>query len=164
MARRDSTSAALLLVQLAIGYEWLVSGLTKLVHGDFPSGLGRWLAEADAHGWYRSLLSDVIAPHARLVGYAIESAELAVGIALVVTAAAALASVRRAPRIASVVPLVAGVVLSAAFELANGGSFGLRLAGDSFDEGVDLDTVLFAAQLALLVPVVRPRRLAGARV
>ena len=55
---------------------------------------------------------------------------------------------------------VLGIVLVANFELANGGSFELRLAADSFDEGVDLDTVMVAAQLALLValtPALRRR-------
>jgi len=30
---------ALLLVQVVLGYEWLVSGLTKLERGGFPQGL-----------------------------------------------------------------------------------------------------------------------------
>ncbi len=29
----------LLIVEMIIGYEWFISGLTKFVHGDFPSGL-----------------------------------------------------------------------------------------------------------------------------
>ena len=29
----------LLLVEMIIGYEWLVSGVVKVVKGDFPSGL-----------------------------------------------------------------------------------------------------------------------------
>jgi hypothetical protein len=50
-----------------------------------------------------------------------------------------------------VAALIAGIVMVANFELANGGTFGLRLASDSFDEAVDLDTVMIASQLALLV-------------
>jgi hypothetical protein len=33
------------------------------------------------------------------------------------------------------------------FELANGGGFGLSLGQDTFDEGVDLDTLLTGLQL-----------------
>jgi hypothetical protein len=47
--------------------------------------------------------------------------------------------------------LVVGLVLAVNFGLANGSSFGLSLAGDSFDEGIDLDTLLVGVQLALLV-------------
>jgi hypothetical protein len=37
------------------------------------------------------------------------------------------------------------------FELANGAGFGLSLGKDTFDEGVDLDTLMTGLQLALLV-------------
>ena len=47
--------------------------------------------------------------------------------------------------------LLAGLVLAVNFALANGSSFGLGLAQDSFDEGIDLDTMLVGLQLALLV-------------
>jgi hypothetical protein len=46
--------------------------------------------------------------------------------------------------------LVVGIVLAVNFALANGSSFGLGLARDSFDEGIDLDTMLVGVQLALL--------------
>ena len=52
---------------------------------------------------------------------------------------------------ATAAALVVGIVLVANFALAHGSSFGLRLAQDSFDEGIDLDTLLLALQLALLV-------------
>jgi uncharacterized membrane protein YphA (DoxX/SURF4 family) len=35
----------LLVVQLLVGYEWLVSGLTKAVRGGLPSGLADELSE-----------------------------------------------------------------------------------------------------------------------
>ncbi len=35
----------LLLVQLLVGYEWLMSGLTKVVRGGFPGGLAAELRE-----------------------------------------------------------------------------------------------------------------------
>jgi len=43
--RSSAAVVALLLVQVCIGYEWLVSGLTKLVHGDFPGGLAAELKD-----------------------------------------------------------------------------------------------------------------------
>jgi thiosulfate dehydrogenase [quinone] large subunit len=151
---------ALLLVQVCIGYEWLVSGLTKIVHGDFPAGLAAELRDMSkaAPAWYRGFLDGAVIPHAVAFGYAIEIAEVAVGIVLLV-------AVLRVPaRIAPYMPaltaaaLVVGIALAISFALANGSSFGLRLATDSFDEGIDLDSLLVGLQLALLVFVV-----AGAR-
>jgi hypothetical protein len=56
------------LLSLLLAYEWLASGLTKLVHGDFPRGLhddlrGR-LHDAGQYGW---VLRHVVIPHAPLV-------------------------------------------------------------------------------------------------
>ena len=31
---------AVLVVEIIIGYEWFISGLVKVVRGDFPAGLG----------------------------------------------------------------------------------------------------------------------------
>jgi uncharacterized membrane protein YphA (DoxX/SURF4 family) len=152
--RRSSAAVvALLLVQVCIGYEWFVSGLTKLVNGDFPSGLAAELRDmsAGAPGWYRSFLDSAILPHAAAFGYTIEIAEVAVGVVLLVGVLRLPAWIgRHVPAVTSAA-LVVGLVLAANFALANGSSFGLRLAGDSFDEGIDLDTLLVGVQLALLV-------------
>lgn len=151
--------AGLLLVQVVVGYEWLVSGLSKLVHGDFPAGLRAALEElsATAPGWYRGFLEGTVAPHAHLFAYAIEWSELLAGIALLVAAAV---SLRRGEQDAwlhrvSAAAVLVGLVLAVNFELANGAGFGLHLADDSFDEGIDLDTIMVALQLALLVPLAR---------
>lgn len=170
---RDRPSApvvALSLVQLAVGYEWLVSGLSKLANGDFAHGLAAQLHDFAkvAPPWYGHFLTSAIVPNAVAFGYLIELAELAVGLVLVGVAFASLAPgahlggrARRFLQQLAVGALAGGIVMAANFELANGGSFGLRLAADSFDEGVDLDTVMVAAQLALLValaPALRRRR------
>jgi hypothetical protein len=49
----------LLAVQLIVGYEWLMSGVTKIVRGDFPSGLAGELREKSEgmSGWYKSFLA-----------------------------------------------------------------------------------------------------------
>jgi hypothetical protein len=137
---------ALRVIQFAIGWEWLVSGLTKVVHGDFPAGLAAQLRGMEsAPAWFRGFLGAVVVPHAVIWGYGIEAAEIAIGAVLIIGAFRP-ALVRRALPVA----LVAGVLLAACFALANGSTFGLRLARDSFDEGVDLDTLLIPLQLGLL--------------
>jgi len=158
--RSSAAVVALLLIQVCIGYEWLVSGLTKIVHGDFPAGLATELQDMSkaAPAWYRGFLDSAVIPHAVAFGYAIEIAELAVGIVLLAAVLRLPARVARFMPVMTATALVVGLVLAVSFALANGSSFGLGLAADSFDEGIDLDTMLVGLQLALLVFV-----LAGVR-
>jgi thiosulfate dehydrogenase [quinone] large subunit len=151
--RSSAAVVALLLIQVCIGYEWLVSGLTKVVHGDFPAGLGAALRDMSktAPGWYRGFLDGAVIPHAVAFGYAIEIAELAVGIVLLVAVLRLPALIARYMPVATAAALLVGIMLAVNFALANGSSFGLGLATDSFDEGVDLDTMLVGLQLAVLV-------------
>ena len=154
---RNPGTVALLLVQIVLGYEWLVSGLTKLLNGGFPQGLARELRDmsAGAPGWYRHFLASVVLSHGQVFGYAIEVAEVVAGAILIGTALllltgrASLSS--RALGWSAVAASVAALVMVADFELANGGGFGLSLGKDTFDEGVDLDTLLTGLQLSLLV-------------
>jgi thiosulfate dehydrogenase [quinone] large subunit len=154
---KNPGTIALLLVQIVLGYEWLVSGLTKLLNGDFPHGLAGELRDMSggAPAWYRHFLASLVLPHAQLFGYAIEVAEVVAGAILIVTALLLLsgrASLSSRPLgWSAVAASIAALVMVADFELANGGGFGLSLGKDTFDEGVDLDTLLTGLQLALLV-------------
>ena len=159
--RSSAAVVALLLVQICIGYEWLVSGLTKIVHGDFPAGLAAQLREMSkaAPAWYRGFLDGAVIPHAVAFAYAIEIGEVLVGIVLLVAVLHLPERIGRYIPAATAAALVVGIALAANFALASGSSFGLRLAQDSFDEGVDLDSLLVGLQLALLVfAVARARR------
>lgn len=150
---RSAAVLALLLIQVCIGYEWLVSGLTKIVRGDFPAGLAAELRDMShaAPAWYRGVLDSAVVPHAVAFGYAIEIAELAVGIVLVVGVLRLPGRIARYAPAATLAALLVGLVLALDFALANGSTFGMGLAQDSFDEGIDLDTMLVGLQLALFV-------------
>jgi thiosulfate dehydrogenase [quinone] large subunit len=154
---RNAATTTLLLIQMVIGYEWVVSGLTKLVRGDFPAGLAAQLGDMskDSPGWYRSFLASVVLPHAQASGYAIEIVELLVGCVLIGVAVALLVrpslELPRPAIVSAVVASAAALLMVANFELANGAGFGLSLGKDTFDEGVDLDTLMTGLQLALLV-------------
>ena len=155
---RAAGVAALLLIQICVGYEWLVSGLTKVVRGGFVNGLaGQLRSMHDGPGWYRSFLAHDVIPHAHLLAYLIEIAEVAVGATLLGAAVILLARGSRLPAglvrallLAGVAASLAGLVMVVNFALADGSTFGLTLASDGFDEGVDLDTLLIGLQLALL--------------
>ncbi len=149
----------LLLVQLLLGYEWLMSGLTKIVRGGFPSGLAAELREKSegASGWYKSFLDGSVIPHASTFGYLIEIGELMVGLALVAAALVWLLRWDRLPNSGRVTVLVATALASLAaifmavnFHLANGAPHPWLIPKDGFDEGIDLDSLLPAVQLVLV--------------
>ncbi len=76
----------LLVVELAVGYEWFISGLVKIVRGNFPSGLADELVDKSkgTAEWYASFLNSVVIPNGEFFGYFIEIAEILAGIALIV--------------------------------------------------------------------------------
>lgn len=151
--------AGLLLIQLFLGYEWLMSGLTKIVRGGFASGLADELAEKSegVGGWYGSFLDEVVIPNAEAFGWLIVVGELLAGIGL---AAAGLVWLLRWERLGpdgrtavlAVTALAAlgGIVMNVNFHLANGSAHPWLIPGDGFDEGVDLDSLMPALQLVLI--------------
>ena len=149
----------LLAVQLVVGYEWLMSGLTKIVRGGFPSGLADELSEKSqgAAGWYTSFLDGSVIPHASTFGYLIEIGELLVGLALIVAALVWLFSWERLPEAGRLAILATtaiasfgAIFMAVNFHLANGASHPWFIAKDGFDEGIDLDSLLPAIQLVLI--------------
>jgi len=157
--RVHALSVGFLLVQILVGYEWFASGLTKLVHGDFPAGLAADLHERaqEAAPWYGHFLRGVVIPHASGFGYAIEVTELLAGVVLMATAVVGLSVLRREQgrRLClwtagpTALAAFAGLVLAINFVLANRMGFS-PVASDSFDEGISLDALLVGIQLVLL--------------
>ncbi len=161
---RHGALVGLLLVQLVVGYEWLVSGLSKLIRGDFPGGLADELREKSegAAGWYRSFLDGAVIPNADAFGYLIEVSELVTGLALIGASLVWLLARERLPRrgcaavlLATAVAALAGIVMAVNFHLANGGAQPWGIPGESFDEAVDLDSLIVALQLVFLAVSVR---------
>jgi thiosulfate dehydrogenase [quinone] large subunit len=159
----------LLIVEMIIGYEWLISGLVKVVRGEFPSGLAATLLEKlpRVPGWYGSFLSGAIIPNAPYFGYAIEIAELLAGVVLLGGPVIALFAWERVPHwmrkfvlFFTAVAAIGGAFLAINLHIANAASHPWFFPGDSFDEGVDLDSVLPAIQLVIAwISIVLLRRL-----
>ena len=148
----------LLVIQAAIGYEWAMSGLTKIVRGGFPSGLAAELRDKSqgAASWYRSFLDGAVIPHASSWGYAIEVGELLIGVVLIATALLLIFSWERAHDrqrqlllVAVAAAAFAGVVMNVSFHLANGSPHPWLIPRSGFDEGVDLDSLMPFIQLVL---------------
>ena len=149
----------LLFVQLLIGYEWFMSGLTKTVRGDFSSGLADELTEKSEGigGWYGSFLDGTVIPNASAFGYMIEIGELVIGVALVAAGLLWLlrwerltSAGRRAVLIATMLAALGGIFMNVNFHLANASAHPWLVPGDGFDEGVDLDSLMPALQLVLI--------------
>jgi hypothetical protein len=85
---------ALIGLQAALGYEWLVSGLDKILYGRFPESLGGLLASVLRVGNittpFAALLRALALPHPLFFGYLIEWSETLAGLALLGAALAAL--------------------------------------------------------------------------
>lgn len=150
----------LLAVEALLGYEWLMSGLTKVVRGGFPSGLADELQEKSqgAASWYLSFLDSVVIPNGSLFGVLIIVGELAVGVALIAAAALwafrweKLRSQGRTALLAvSITAGIGGILMNLNFHLANGSAHPWLIPGDGFDEGVDLDSFMPAVQLVLVI-------------
>lgn len=161
--REDAASRValkgLLVVGLFIGYEWFMSGLTKIVRGGFPSGLADQLrAKSEgAPGWYRSFLDTTVIPNASAFGVLIQVAELLIGAALILAAVVLFFRWQRLDHRTEMVVLAVVAVASASatlmnisFHLANGSPHPWLIPKDGFDEGVDLDSLLPLIQLVFV--------------
>lgn len=165
--------AGLLAIQAFLGYEWMMSGLSKILSGEFISGLGDHFNEtsADASGFYKSFLDNTVIPNAQLFGYLVTIGELTIGIGLIALAAlwwfrwASLSFNGRSVLLGLIV--LAGVVaifLNINFHLANGSTHPWFIAADPFEEGVDFDSVMPLIQIAISgVAVVFLRRVRASR-
>jgi len=150
----------LLLLEMIIGYEWLVSGVAKFVRGGFPSGLADELLKKSvgAPAWYGGLMKSAFIPYADVFGYLIEIAEVLAGIALLVGPFIWLCRwdrvsdrTRATVLFFTAVAAIGGTFLTINFHLANGGSHPWFIPESGFDEGIDLDSVLPAIQIVIAV-------------
>jgi len=158
MKGRIFPSIGLLVVQLIVGYEWLLSALTKLFRGGFPQGLGADLTEKskDSAEWYRDFLESVLIPQAKTFGYLIEFTELIVGVMLIVTALLWIfrwermtSKTRDAVLLGIVGASLVAISMNIGFYLATGDPLPFFLAKSPFDEGVGLDVLLPMLELVL---------------
>lgn len=151
--------AGLLAIEALLGYEWFVSGLTKVVRGGFAAGLAGDLREKSegTAGWYRSFLESAVIPNAQVFGYLIEIGELLVGVALIAAALVWLTRWEHLPdagRVAvlavTILAALGAIAMNVNFHLANGGAHPWLIPKDGFDEGIDLDSLMPAIELVLV--------------
>lgn len=163
----------LLLIQAFLGYEWFMSGVAKVLGGDFASGLGDTLTEQtkDLTGGYKSFLDGVVIPNGQLFGNLVMLGELALGIVLIGTALVWLTRWSRLSfngrQLVLGLIVLSGVVaifMNINFHLASGSNHPWLIAADPNGEGVDLDSLMPIVQFIIsAVAFTFLRRLRAAR-
>jgi len=86
VSRATSTNVALAGLQLVIGYQWLVSGIDKILLGTFPAQIGHLLEGQLGSGklpaYFAALLQALVVPNASVFGYAVMLGETLAGLGL----------------------------------------------------------------------------------
>lgn len=148
------------IIFLLFAYEWLVSGLDKVLSSDFRPGLAGSLRDAmkdNPNHWYVSWLNQNIIPHAQTVAILVEVGELLVALGFILGAflwwrgARLSLGWRRLLHVVVLVTLLASAFMTANYYFLMGkGAPGLN-TGDPFDEGLSIDGLLTLIALALFV-------------
>ena len=139
--------------QAMVAYEWLVSGVNKLLNPWLSAHLPAMLQQGNPNGWYVTFLRGVVMPRSVQSGAVVTWSEMAVGIVLLLSALlwATWPENRLTPLLtrAACLALVAAVAMNVTYNLVAGK--GLPWIDPSHVyEGVRLDAVLSLAGLALL--------------
>ena len=151
-------------VQGIVAWEWLVSGANKILSGTFPQGLAGTLRDgikSNPNGWYVSLLQELVLPHSVAFGYAVEFAEILIGVALLAGTIFLLGPVRHQgdPQYRLAVGEVVAAALASlvcAFLCINfhffmgAGLFPGIDTAKAFGEGISLDTLMPPISILIL--------------
>lgn len=141
-------------VSLVLAYEWLVSGLDKVLSGQFVTGLHSTLKGSLSmipYGFYKSILHAWIIPHAVIFAWLVMVGELLLGLFFSTLAIFYIRGV--VPRFVGVLGAVAA--FSAAFLNMNffffqAGHFFIT-PSDPFDEGIPVDFLMAVLELGLMI-------------
>lgn len=156
--------AGLLAIQGFLGYEWLMSGLSKVLNASFVPGLGDNLSDASKAltGPYKSFLDAIVIPNAQAFAFLVLLGELGLGVLLIATALVwwfrwhRLSLTGRSILLGLIIAAgVVAILMNVNFHLANGGNHPWLIAADPFDEGVDLDSVMPLVQAAISLVALR---------
>ena len=144
-------SVGLLLVQMVLGYEWLVSGLSKVFRSGFVSGLDEELIAQSENSaqWYRDFLDEFIIPNSEAFAYFVTVNEIVIGAILIATAVLWLVAWERLGRrarttmlMAIVLSCIGGIFLNLNLYLASTSDLPFFIAESPFEEAVGLDLIM----------------------
>jgi hypothetical protein len=163
----------LLAVQVFLGYEWFMSGVAKVLAGDFAGGLASTLSDQtkDLSGPYKSFLDSVVISNGQTFGYLVMAGEIALGVILI---GSALLWMTRWSHLSFagrqlilgliVLSRVVAIFMNVNFHLAGGANHPWLIAADPNGEGVDLDSLMPVIQMIISgVALIFLRRLRSER-
>lgn len=148
------------IVFLLFAYEWLISGLDKVLSPEYRSGLAANLQDAmkgNPNHWYVNWLNQTIIPHARTVATIVEVGELLVALGFILGAFLWLRGARlplgwrRLLHVIVLATLLASAFMAANYYFLMGERLPWLKTGDPFDEGLSIDGLLALIALALFV-------------
>lgn len=160
-------------VLLLFAYEWLLSGLDKVLSASFRSGLAANLRSAtgdNPNHWYARIIRSEVLPHAMAFATLVETGELLVAAGLVAGAFLWLTEHRLPARwaipfhLAVIGALLGSALMTANYYLMAGNTWPWLNTADPFNEGLSIDGLLTLIALALLMVQInawRSRRLAS---
>lgn len=168
-AMREASPAqwGMAVVLLLMAYEWLISGLDKLLNRDYVHGLAGELHASfhdNPNRWYVHFLNRVILPHATAVAVLVELGELLVALGLIAGAIWWLAGNELSAQwngllyAGVLAALIGSVLMTANYYLMAGERLPWLKTGDPFDEGLGIDGLLTLVGLALIVVHLLARR------
>lgn len=142
-------------ILLFIGYEWFVSGINKLLSGEFVSGFQGVVTDAISKGAphfsYGALLNSLVVPNSEFFAVVIMAGEIFAGAVFLLLGIIGLAKKQLASWAAklgiaaSIVSAFLGINI---FLFAGGPYFFLQ--GDPFDGGVTIDLIMFLVSLPFI--------------
>ena len=151
-------------IQVIIGWEWITSGTIKVLSGNFPQGLSNTLQQGIAgnpNTWYVTFLQNIVQPNSVSVGYAIEWAEVTIGVVLISGAMLLISRprMRGEPQHRLVIGFFAltaivsvlSAILCINFHFWMGKGIIPGIGADAVDEGIDLDALIPLFSLVILI-------------
>lgn len=150
----------LAMVEAVIGYEWLLSGLDKVLSARYLPGLANALRtsiQENPHSWWVAFIQQQVLPHAQVWALLVEIGELLVALGFfagaLLWASGCFPTARwtRWLNAGVLLALYGGVLMTANYYLMAGHGFPALNPGNPFDEGLSLDGVLTAIGLGLLL-------------
>ena len=160
LAQVTPAAWGLALTEAAIGYEWLLSGLNKLLSADFSTGLAHALEsslDGNPNGWYVSLARTMFIPHAQVLAPLVELGELLVagglfaGAFLWVSGRLPVARWARLLNLGVIMALIGGILMSINYAVMGGDTLPGINPGNPFNEGISIDSLLAMIGICLLV-------------
>jgi uncharacterized membrane protein YphA (DoxX/SURF4 family) len=142
-------------ISLVFGYLWLISGLDKILSGQFVSGFADYtntkLANPDIFGWYKNITVSLILPHSVFFANAIQFTEVVIGLLII------LGSLWNYFKHSHVAHYILGLAHLLSFLLIiniiliQGSSFPFIDPSVVFEEGVSLDFITLLTSFFLMV-------------